>query len=989
MALLKKSDKSFGSPMWSPLGWGDVYGSRSLDYFGSEREPSKAELILGYRDVVYSCVSLISETVGFVPLNLYAQTDRGQSAPKAIYQPKALNSIEQKRLKNSRVHTKAVRAKEIVQITDHPLIDLLSCPNSEWNYYDLMSYSTAFLLTTGNVYWQIVWNKLGLPQELWLLPSHQVRAVPDASGFVAYYQYAYASEPMVLKSSDVIHIKYPDLRNAYTDGMPPLVAIWEPQSLANKEMSLLGAQLQNSARFDGVLTPEQPLGYYESERLSKDITARFRGAGSGGIFVAPEKMTFYPISWTPRDLAELELYNRIKVSICNAFKVPPSLLESGANRAEKESDAAYLARYCILPLLVRLASKMTSRLAAMYDPRLWLEFDDPIPTNKETELAEKDRQIAQFNGISVLLRDVYSGNVPVEAARQTATTTLHIPEEEAAAIFPEEVEEEVDFEALAVASTPKPSAQDIINLQREVFSGAIPASAATATAITVWGLTPEEAAALFPEITKTTPEPEEPDIAPQVFQLQQAYYAGQLPREAAIADCVVLYEMDEQQAETLFPEKQETAPDASESSPADSGAGDEIDAPDSVPDAGKGAGLDIPDIRQETDHDCGAACIRAVLAFFGQDRSEADCIEALGTTHETGTSSEAMVKYLNQCGLKVELLNHLGGDQLQEHTANGKPIIALVNEGTHWVVACGGEGDSVTYHDPLKGRSSTNDFKASTCLVVSKEEKKCLHCYHEVKSTPVGKKIAKVLKKYFKVQRNQILDRVKNLKSLSEFQTKSLTDDYRREWYEWADTKAWNIKVDLSNWSEPMAKELLPLVMMTGQEGILKTVERLGNPEGLAPVVEPKLKEALQKATLQFCEDTNATTSMQLEAAITKLREKLGDAIEQGQQRNELAKTVQEVFDFADRDRALRIAVTEESRARHCAADIAAKESGLVKGTKWLISSMPCELCEPLADKEVPLGEPFAVDGKGPYAKTYFPPRHPNCQCTVVEVLND
>lgn len=78
------------------------------------------------------------------------------------------------------------------------------------------------------------------------------------------------------------------------------------------------------------------------------------------------------------------------------------------------------------------------------------------------------------------------------------------------------------------------------------------------------------------------------------------------------------------------------------------------------------------------------------------------------------------------------------------------------------------------------------------------------------------------------------------------------------------------------------------------------------------------------------------------------------------------------------------------SRAYHAGQELAAKQSGVVAGKRWLASSDACERCLALDGKVVALGEPFIVLPEGgPYATVMYPPLHPKCQCSWTEVLNE
>jgi Phage Mu protein F like protein len=151
-------------------------------------------------------------------------------------------------------------------------------------------------------------------------------------------------------------------------------------------------------------------------------------------------------------------------------------------------------------------------------------------------------------------------------------------------------------------------------------------------------------------------------------------------------------------------------------------------------------------------------------------------------------------------------------------------------------------------------------------------------------------------------------------------------------------------------------------------------------------LTNPKVRDAVHAACLMFCRETNETAVGELHEALKKLRLQLAEGLDKGEALRTLAGRVLRIF--ADPYRAHRIAATESKRALEAGSLMSAKESGVVSKMRWLTSSDGCEDCQLLDGKEVDLDEPFHVGpGGGPYAVTKHPPRHPNCFCTMTEVL--
>ncbi len=195
----------------------------------------------------------------------------------------------------------------------------------------------------------------------------------------------------------------------------------------------------------------------------------------------------------------------------------------------------------------------------------------------------------------------------------------------------------------------------------------------------------------------------------------------------------------------------------------------------------------------------------------------------------------------------------------------------------------------------------------------------------------------------------------------------------------------------LTDWDAPMAHAMTPVIGAYWSESGKRTRARLGLDPAAWEVTNPHLDKMIRQASFSFCEATNRTTSLELNDALERLRREIHEgAVEKGESVKQLTKRVKRVFDQAEDYRARRIAITEASRAVHAAQEQSAIESGVVAGLKWLLSSDACPYCQQIASEvgQVRLGQAFAVRGNHPeYATVKHPPAHPNCRCSVTQVL--
>lgn len=248
--------------------------------------------------------------------------------------------------------------------------------------------------------------------------------------------------------------------------------------------------------------------------------------------------------------------------------------------------------------------------------------------------------------------------------------------------------------------------------------------------------------------------------------------------------------------------------------------------------------------------------------------------------------------------------------------------------------------------------------------------------------------LAAALKDIFKRQKEATLEAVQTLEFKSLHGKSVLTKaDWQHPHYVWKAIPEDTI-IDLREWDQEMKDILSPIIEAIAATSGEQTANKLKLTPTIGRVVQPKIRESAQALTLEFCKTTNETTSMILSDALHKLREEIGEGVHQGEVRQAIAKRVSDVFEHSEGIRAERIAATESLRARHDASLTVARESGIVKGKRVLPASNACKLCQGVARKGfVPLDQPLADFGNGPYDKPQTTPLHPFCRCgTVYEV---
>lgn len=124
--------------------------------------------------------------------------------------------------------------------------------------------------------------------------------------------------------------------------------------------------------------------------------------------------------------------------------------------------------------------------------------------------------------------------------------------------------------------------------------------------------------------------------------------------------------------------------------------------------------LRLPDVRQTTDYTCGPSALQAVLAYYGEETSEAELAKEMGATPSDGVPPEAIVRVARAHGLSPELRENLHIADLAHAVRRGVPVLVALQawpdapiadysqvwtEG-HYVVVLSVERDRLIFEDP-------------------------------------------------------------------------------------------------------------------------------------------------------------------------------------------------------------------------------------------------------------------------------------------------
>jgi len=353
-------------------------------------------------DIVYSIVKLITDKAKLAPFHVYKVVDeRAAKQYKAMMaQPDKIESFRTL----EQLHKKAYE----LYTGDTRLNELLTYPNGEDTFGDLVEQWCGFKLITGNSF---IYGKLieggannGKPFELYALPSQYMAVIaninvfpPTRVGYQLYYGSMWSFDP-----KEILHDKYFNPQWNVTGnqlyGQSPLMAAARNLTRSNEAKTAAVASFQNGGpagvlfmnddRFDPIS------GQQQAQALKKAVSEKGGSLNFNSIAVSGYKVDWKQIGLSPVELNIIESEKWDMKALCNIYGVPSQLLNDADNKTynnQIEGEKALTLR-CAIPLLVGIRDNLNRKLRSDWGyagQNIYIDFDPTVYAELESNKADQ------------------------------------------------------------------------------------------------------------------------------------------------------------------------------------------------------------------------------------------------------------------------------------------------------------------------------------------------------------------------------------------------------------------------------------------------------------------------------------------------------------------------------------------------------------------------------------------------------------------------
>jgi HK97 family phage portal protein len=352
-----------------------------------------------YTSWVYAAATLNAQAVAANPLRLYVRSRPGRKlfATRPVSRSrKAYLCGDAAHQPSHRVMRKAIAGEFEEVATDHPVLEVLRKANSVDDGFGLATTRILFLELTGNAYLHPVMDDaLGIPAELWTMPSHRVKILPSTDGLIGGYRYGMDTQSEVdFEVDEVIHFKRPNPKSLLY-GLGKVEAAWSviQQSEAMHDMDY--SFFENMARPDYAIIVKGGAGREQLDRFETKVREALQGTRKSGKFLAISgDIEMQPLSFPPKDLAGRE---DVVEEIAAVFGVPVSMLKANdPNLAASKSGYAQWRESTIAPICRLDEETLNAKLLPLFnlEDDCYLAYDNPVPADRQQDLVERQASVA-------------------------------------------------------------------------------------------------------------------------------------------------------------------------------------------------------------------------------------------------------------------------------------------------------------------------------------------------------------------------------------------------------------------------------------------------------------------------------------------------------------------------------------------------------------------------------------------------------------------
>ena len=264
----------------------------------------------------------------------------------------------------------------------------------------LMLLTTQYLFLNGECFWLLDGRTTpgNSPTVLSPLNPAYVYEKLNADGTLGNYVYRFVGGPNGAPSGgweippeDVVHFKFPDLKNWYR-GLSPVQPIRYGLESYREADVLNAMRLRNNAVPAGTLESPNEVSDQQRKKIMDAWRENYGGPNnSGKIAMLPNGFKFNPTQMSNQDMQFIEGKNLTRDEILADLRVGMEMLGKTESKTRANADASIyvFSRFTVKPVLDLIADTLTHDYLPAFPAteKMGFVFDNPVPEDDEAKRA--------------------------------------------------------------------------------------------------------------------------------------------------------------------------------------------------------------------------------------------------------------------------------------------------------------------------------------------------------------------------------------------------------------------------------------------------------------------------------------------------------------------------------------------------------------------------------------------------------------------------
>lgn len=291
------------------------------------------------------------------------------------------------------------RSGDRTEVLGHAALDLWNQPNPFMARQEFVETFQQHIDLTGEAWWVIGRDeRSSLPLELWPIRPDRMAPVPHPTEFIAGFVYrGWDGQLIPLGLDEVIQLKMPNPMDPYR-GLGPVQSILSVADSRRYSIEWNRNFFINSAEPGGFVVFDKSLSDTEFKRWQERWREQHKGVARAHTVGVLENATWVERKMSQRDMQFAQMVDVSGELMMEAFGIHKASLgrSDDVNLANALAARWLMADDIIVPRLDRIKGATNGKLLRLFDsdPALEFDYDDPRPTDEDSENNSRDSRVA-------------------------------------------------------------------------------------------------------------------------------------------------------------------------------------------------------------------------------------------------------------------------------------------------------------------------------------------------------------------------------------------------------------------------------------------------------------------------------------------------------------------------------------------------------------------------------------------------------------------